>query len=376
MSDRVVIHKHDANRDDERGAGVGAELPRNYLSIGEVLDALRDEFPDITISKIRFLESQGLLEPERTPSGYRKFFPADLARLRWVLQQQREKYLPLKVIRASLADAESAGLLPSSSGAGTAAPRTRNASSPESRADARLDPESVLDATGDDGHRGVDSADRGEGTHIDAPPRALGEGRHPSMQSRTVPVGAWQAPADEPAAVRSRPQPVPEPLRRDDASPNAVPAQSGSQAARTAVDSLGSRNPLVGVGTGVSLTLNELASASGLAIDDIRLLEQFGLIIGRHVFAATYYDEDALVAAKATAAFRAFGVEPRHLRMYKTAADREADFFSQIVTPLLRRRKDDARIEAAETLETLARLGEQLRVVALRQVLRASLDSR
>ena len=375
MTDRVVIHDQHVNREADRsagvGAGVGAEVPRNYLSIGEVLDALRDEFPDITISKIRFLESQGLLEPERTPSGYRKFFPADLARLRWVLQQQREKYLPLKVIRASLADAESAGLLPSSSGAGAAAPRTRNASSADARADARLNAESVLDATGDDGHRDVDSIDRGEGTHIDAPPRALGEGRHPSMQSRNLAPGAGRTPLDEAPTTSSRPQPVPVPeaSRHGEPSPNAVPGPRAS-------DSLGSRNPLIGIGTGVSLTLNELASASGLAIDDIRLLEQFGLIIGRHVFAATYYDEDALVAAKATAAFRVFGVEPRHLRMYKTAADREADFFSQIVTPLLRRRKDDARLEAAETLETLARLGEQLRVVALRQVLRASLDSR
>ena len=289
-----------------------------------------------------------------------------------MLQQQREKYLPLKVIRASLADAESAGLLPSSSGAGASSTRTRNTSSADARADARLDPEFVLHATGDDGNRGFDSTDRGEGTHIDAPPRALGEGRHPSMQSRALPPGAGQTPTDEAPTVRSGPQPVPAPesSRPLEPSPNAAPRPP------TAVDSLGSRNPLVGVGTGVSLTLNELASASGLAIDDIRLLEQFGLIIGRHVFAATYYDEDALVAAKATAAFRAFGVEPRHLRMYKTAADREADFFSQIVTPLLRRRKDDARLEAAETLETLARLGEQLRVVALRQVLRASLDSR
>ncbi len=76
------------------------ERPR---SIGEVLDLLKDEFPDITISKIRFLEGQGLLDIERTPSGYRKFHDDDIARLRWILRQQREHFLPLRVIRERLA---------------------------------------------------------------------------------------------------------------------------------------------------------------------------------------------------------------------------------------------------------------------------------
>jgi len=75
-----------------------------HLSIGEVLAELSDEFPDITISKIRFLESQGLVNPERTPSGYRKFYAADLTRLRWILYQQKEHFLPLKVIKERLDD--------------------------------------------------------------------------------------------------------------------------------------------------------------------------------------------------------------------------------------------------------------------------------
>ena len=79
---------------------------RTYLSIGDVLTLLREEFPDVTISKIRFLETQGLVNPERSPSGYRKFFDHDVERLRWVLRQQREHFLPLKVIRDRLADGE------------------------------------------------------------------------------------------------------------------------------------------------------------------------------------------------------------------------------------------------------------------------------
>ena len=77
---------------------------RSYLSIGEVLALLQDEFPDVTISKIRFLESQGLLDPERTPSGYRKFYEDDIERLRWILRQQKDNFLPLKVIKDRLED--------------------------------------------------------------------------------------------------------------------------------------------------------------------------------------------------------------------------------------------------------------------------------
>jgi len=81
---------------------------RAYLSIGEVLALLRDEFTDITISKIRFLESQGLIDPERTPSGYRKFYEQDVERLRWILRQQKEHYLPLRVIKGKLSEAPNA----------------------------------------------------------------------------------------------------------------------------------------------------------------------------------------------------------------------------------------------------------------------------
>ncbi len=75
---------------------------RNYRSIGEVLVAVKTEFPDITISKIRFLESEGLIHPERTPSGYRKFYDRDVERLKAILRMQRDEYLPLRVIRERL----------------------------------------------------------------------------------------------------------------------------------------------------------------------------------------------------------------------------------------------------------------------------------
>ena len=78
----------------------------SYLSIGEVLGLLLEEFPDVTISKIRFLESQGLIDPERTPSGYRKFYDGDVERLRVILREQRQNFLPLRVIRDRLEKGE------------------------------------------------------------------------------------------------------------------------------------------------------------------------------------------------------------------------------------------------------------------------------
>ena len=95
---------------------------RAYLSIGEVLSKLRGEFSDITISKIRFLESEGLIDPQRTPSGYRKFTNVDLERLRYVLAAQRDQYLPLRVIKENL-DALDRGLTPSATPGSPAAPR-------------------------------------------------------------------------------------------------------------------------------------------------------------------------------------------------------------------------------------------------------------
>jgi DNA-binding transcriptional MerR regulator len=80
-----------------------------HVSIGDVLNQLRDDFPDVTISKIRFLESQGLLVPERTASGYRKFYAGDVERLRWILRQQKEHFLPLKVIKERLEELDRTG---------------------------------------------------------------------------------------------------------------------------------------------------------------------------------------------------------------------------------------------------------------------------
>src|SRR5215472_14865177 len=97
---------------------MSAQPAREYLGIGEVLTLLRGEFPDISISKIRFLESEGLIEPARSPSRYRKFDAADVERLRYILTAQRDEYLPLRVIKERLVP--SGGERAAGGGAGTA----------------------------------------------------------------------------------------------------------------------------------------------------------------------------------------------------------------------------------------------------------------
>ncbi|GGK82478.1 MerR family transcriptional regulator [Planomonospora parontospora subsp. parontospora] len=82
------------------------QAARAHMSIGEVLALLQGEFPDVSISKIRFLEGEGLIEPERSPSGYRKFTYADVERLRYILSEQRDRYLPLRVIKDRLEEAD------------------------------------------------------------------------------------------------------------------------------------------------------------------------------------------------------------------------------------------------------------------------------
>jgi len=225
---------------------------RAYLSIGEVLGKLRGEFPDVTISKIRFLESEGLIEPQRTPSGYRKFTSTDLERLRYVLLAQRDQYLPLKVIKDNL-DALDRGLEPAQSPSGSPTPRL-----------------ATIDGS--------------------IAPSAFAE----------------------PSEMR---------LSRD-----------------------------------------ELLSSSGLNEEQLVELESYGLVQmkGRH------YDGDALTVAKVVAEISAFGIEGRHLRAFKTSADREVGLVEQVITPLLRQKNPESKARAEEVQREIASLSVRLHAALVR----------
>lgn len=333
---------------------------RAYLSIGEVLALLKDEFPEITISKIRFLESQGLLDPERTPSGYRKFYEPDVERLRWILQQQRENFLPLKVIKGRLGvDPGNGHDEPSGPSNADVAVRAEPTPAPpvEARPEPRPEPRPQL--------------------RPEPRPQPRPEPRsEPRPEQRGAPRPAQPPPGRRP------PPPPPPPQRRSEPAPSAAPEGRGGvptaperaprpepRAAPAPQRAEPGPTPPTPEAT-VNLTRDELVTASELSLEQVSELEKFGLLNPRHAGGAAYYDADGLAVARVAAAFMRFGVEARHLRMYKNAAEREAGVFEQIVMPLMKQRNPDARRQAVDTLGELASLGEQLRAALLHDALR------
>ncbi|GGX17758.1 transcriptional regulator FtsR [Streptomyces chryseus] len=226
------------------GAGNGTATAGDRLvSIGTVLNLLRDEFPEVTISKIRFLETEGLVEPQRTASGYRKFSPGHVERLAQVLRMQRDHYLPLKVIREHL-----------------------------------------------------DALERGEQVRL---PAAGGSGEPQD--------GAPDSGADRPTAAR--------------------------------------------------IGREELLAAAEAGEEELELWESYGLI---SPLPGGGYDAEVVTVAKLVAEFGRFGLEPRHLRAVKAAADREADLVEQVVAPLRRHRNPQTRAHAEATAKELAELSVRL----------------
>jgi len=227
------------------------------MSIGEVLAHLQTDFPDVTISKIRYLEGEGLIEPERTPAGYRKFTHADLERLRYVLAVQRDHYLPLRVIREHL-----------------------------------------------------DALDRG----LDPP---------------VLPGGGPGAPR-----LVGAPPAGPERFR------------SGSEAA---------------------LSRRDLIEAAGGDAELLAALESYGLVAP--VPGTAHYDGEAMAVTRTAGELARFGIEPRHLRAFRTAADREAGLVEQVVAPLRRQRGPEAAGRADEASREVAALCLQLHAALVRSAL-------
>jgi len=357
-----------------------------HLSIGEVLSLLHDEFPDITISKIRFLESQGLVDPERTPSGYRKFYEADIERLRWVLRQQRDAFLPLKVIKGRLEEVR-----PSPAPAGPAR-SGRQGESLAGQGD-RLPPEdgglsqpgarSPLAAAGPDGRRASPptnfSAARQEpgpvGSHhavppgppVDDPAQLFDAGPPYSAYSRSGPLpSSGQRPV---GASRGRPaEASPYALRggATDGHRRTKPVRNGRAAPRQTGHELGEGGPTF---EDDKLTLEELVTLAGVDVETVRDLERFGLVSPRMVAGSPYYPREAATIAHLAASFSRHGVEARHLRAYKGAAEREAGLVQQVIMPLIRQRNPEARAQAAQAAEELSRLGGELRAALLRSAL-------
>ncbi|NYJ01451.1 DNA-binding transcriptional MerR regulator [Nocardioides thalensis] len=238
----------------------GSEQNGTLRNIGQVLELLRPDFPgQVSIPKIRFLEDKGLIKPERTPAGYRKFSDADVERLRYVLRMQRDHYLPLKVIGEHL-----------------------------------------------------DAIDRG----LEPPPLDPVE--------PTVPEVARDADG----------LPSPETFRRVDR---------------------------------IRLSRKELLKRAGIEEEMLGRLEEFGLVAASPT---GHFDTDALLVAETARELAEFGFEPRHLRAFKTAADREVGMVEQVVAPVRRGRDAAATARAEEAVSEIAALSVKLHATLVKAGLR------
>jgi DNA-binding transcriptional MerR regulator len=261
--------------------------------------------------------SRGLIDPERTASGYRKFYDNDVDLLRVILREQRENFLPLRVIRDRL----ESGAIEDPTGPTTPPRGIRNVQVLEHPADDIDDDADLLDATPSD----VPLATR----------------HHPAGQGR-------QAPAAETAVVETV---VPT---------NHEAAASPPRQADDAHDRYSSA---------------DLCQTAGLTTAQLDELESYGLLAGKGSGASRVYATTDLAIAKAAAAFMQHGVEGRHLRAWRQAAEREASLFEQMILPLLRQRNPQARQQAVSTLTTLTSLGSDLRSAIVRSALSHHLDA-
>lgn len=302
---------------------------RPYLSIGEVLGLLLEEFPDITISKIRFLESQGLIVPERTASGYRKFYDDDVERLRYILTEQKDKFLPLRVIKDRLDTPPT----------GTQRPE------PVTKEVARKEPRGIKNV--------VSASEIAEPVDIEAADIEPDDGE-------TVTEVADVAVTKTHPASRA---------------PKAVAAATDRQA-HTANRRPAMPDPSDAVGRPATYSRAELLELSGLEEATLKDLEAFHLVTARQVGTQGLFDEHDLAVAEVARGFADAGFDVRHLKAWKISAEREAGLFEQRVLPVLRRRSPESRQESNNLLDDLGDLGGRLRAILVARAVAPLRDSR
>ena len=302
---------------------------RPYLSIGEVLGLLLEEFPDITISKIRFLESQGLIVPERTASGYRKFYDDDVERLRYILTEQKDKFRPLRIIKDRLDTPPT----------GTQRPEL------VTKEVARKEPRGIKNV--------VSASEVPEPVDIEAADIEPDDGE-------TVTEVADVAVTKTHPASRA---------------PKAVAAATDRQA-HTANRRPAMPDPSDAVGRPATYSRAELLELSGLEEATLKDLEAFHLVTARQVGTQGLFDEHDLAVAEVARGFADAGFDVRHLKAWKISAEREAGLFEQRVLPVLRRRSPESRQESNNLLDDLGDLGGRLRAILVARAVAPLRDSR
>jgi DNA-binding transcriptional MerR regulator len=305
---------------------VAAPPAGGHLSIGEVLALLLEEFPDVTISKIRFLESQGLIDPERTASGYRKFYADDVELLRCILREQRENYLPLRVIKDRIDSGE-------------------------------------IDPTGEQPRpRGIKNV--GDASDVPRPEAHPSAGRGRTEPATSATNGAGSEPVTGAAVL----------FQRTDGPDTASAPSTSAQPASISAQGSGERTgPITSSGAvlpGLLLNADEICAMAGITRTQLAELESFGVLAATSRGADGVYDEDAVEIATLSKHFLDAGIEPRHLRGWRVAADREAGLLEQLIQPLLRQRNPEARAQAVAQLDKLEQNGGRLRAAMMRSTLR------
>ena len=344
-----------------------------HHSIGEVLSLLQAEYSDVTISKIRFLESQGLIAPERTPSGYRKFYPSDIARLRWILTQQRDNFLPLKVIKKRLEEPGLEVELEALKGdEATVAPpalfANRDKPAVEPVAAVEVEP-AVAEPVAAVEVEPEPEARRSASAAANKPAANKPAANKPATEEQAAnkPATEEQA-ANKPAANKPvANKPAAEEQAAENRAANKPAANKAKQPPREegATDEPG--EPVDG------LSATGLAEAAGVEVGLVRELDRLGLIVSVGRSGSPVYGPEALEMANAAAVFGRSGLEPRHIRMYKVSAERQAGLLEQVFLPRLAKGGDSLR-QARDELNELVRLGEALQRSILRRSFGESLD--
>ncbi len=381
---------------------------RGYRSIGETLDYIKEEFPEVTISKIRFLETQGLIAPERTTNGYRKFYDHDIERLTFVLRQQREQFLPLKVIKDRITEKEP-GVFILDPSKGRFAKYQRSKSSKFEK-DIFGDPldESANQANRRQANRKVEA----KGSPAQETGSSYGQHGHAAMPISAGPAEGRGTPSANP---RAEPR-FPDTSKLNPAAQHVLPSEAGVSTTQTGpmAENLPSakRPRLFALPSASALaekleearalhdrsddtdesresandatesdfpknsfTARNIAELADLSLVQVEDLTTFGLLNPTSVRGQQIYCAADLELASLAKEFARFGLEARHLKMYRVSAEREASFLEQVILPILANKSSKSRNRAETALTQLGELGAQFRTLLLERAIEKILQS-
>lgn len=377
---------------------------RGYRSIGETLDLIKEEFPEVTISKIRFLETQGLIAPERTTNGYRKFYAHDIERLSFVLRQQREQFLPLKVIKDRITEKEPgvfvldpnkgrfAGSIktkvskfekdifgdPIVADTGNGYPKGK-AKVEDKTPPAYLDQRSLNGRTSkvpsseidSQYRRGEPGSDKREVAEEDAGTKVVKGSTTPYREVARM----ASAESERNHSVERRPRLFALPTSSSLAEKlDEVKFPSTSREANRDIEDTSDIDSDSDFPKS-SFTAREIAEQAGLTVVQVDELTTFGLLSPATIRSQLIYSSADLELAILAREFARFGLEARHLKMYKVSADREASFLEQVIVPILANRSQKSRAKAESALTQLGEVGSQFRTLLLERAIEKILKS-